>query len=520
MTLKELLNTTFGPRGDCGRTAHGAPPAAGLVQGYALPGRHGVTAADGSGFVSQEVGECSRRLPATAGNHHARHYLQSGDAAWHYSGGDALAGVHFPQRVPALYGAHQGFTPAPEAAPWSSHYQQNAAAHGELQAPVNQHLKLFNVDQAAFPVYASVGGQPAFGAVQRPSVTGYVTSAPLNMSIGSLAGVEIYATSQCDSHIANLSAHEELKPMIEKNEIFKPRRRREVKQKNEPKAKKRERKPETWKRNISKLRKARGEAYENSRGVLVPAVKPPSAEKVCKCNNLQCCEVPLAQKAALFNEFHSKTYNEQQAMIAALVDVRDVKRRYRKGALYREAAASRRQRTPLYYLWNSVGERVRVCMGTVCDALGISRVRLQALYRKKAAGLPIEDQRGKHANRPRRTKRGGGGATNVGSGSPWPSLDRGRTGSPPLPPQSKDVAAKERLTLQELLHYRSSSNIQQSVRCGRSRAVKSGVLAAAPHSEVERKDCGEASAIDAFTERASDEMMLSELLSSTFEPPN
>ncbi|XP_014670396.1 PREDICTED: uncharacterized protein LOC106811329 [Priapulus caudatus] len=162
--------------------------------------------------------------------------------------------------------------------------------------------------------------------------------------------------------------------------------------KKEPK--RRQRKPETWKKNSRKIKRAKGEAYINTRGVLVPAIKPPSPERICRCT-FQCADVTAEQKASLFRELHSKPYNEQQAMISELVEVHDVRRHYRgRGGRARESAVSRRQRTPWYYLRDGARGRVRVCQGTVCDALGISRVRLQALYRKKAAGLPIEDQRG------------------------------------------------------------------------------------------------------------------------------
>lgn len=184
-----------------------------------------------------------------------------------------------------------------------------------------------------------------------------------------------------------------------------------------------------------------------------------SLQRVCKCSNLQCSEVPLAQKASLFKEFHSKGYNEQQAMIAALVDLRDVKRRYRKGVRYKEASESRRQRTPLYYLWNSLGDRVRVCMGTICDALGVSKVRIQALYKKKAAGRPIEDQRGKHMNRPHRKLKP---AQQHGSDDSYNVSQR--TSVQHFAEQANtDTSKKQRMTLKELLSYQTSS--ENNIQC-------------------------------------------------------
>lgn len=128
-------------------------------------------------------------------------------------------------------------------------------------------------------------------------------------------------------------------------------------------------------------------------------------QRVCRCT-FQCSEISTKQKKVLFNELHSKDYNQQQIMISDLVEVHDVRRHYRNSTVRTKSGCeSRRKRTPWYFLWNDSGDRVRVCQGTICDALGISRVRLQALYKKKAAGLPIEDQRGKHHNRPTKGKR-------------------------------------------------------------------------------------------------------------------
>lgn len=175
-----------------------------------------------------------------------------------------------------------------------------------------------------------------------------------------------------------------------------------------------------------------GKAYINRNGCVIPDRKPPTPVKICKCNLAGCSSLTEEQKMNLFNDFYSRSYDEQSSMLCACMQQEQIKRRTtgkthkkRRGrgndllsfrmvnlgvnkeqsvnsptSGHAEPVVPRKQMTYFYSLLVN-GSKLRVCKITLCDVYSVSYKRIQNLQVKMKNGIAKpKDGRGKHTNRP------------------------------------------------------------------------------------------------------------------------
>nr|CAD7429692.1 unnamed protein product [Timema monikensis] len=127
-----------------------------------------------------------------------------------------------------------------------------------------------------------------------------------------------------------------------------------------------------WKQVKNKHLKDSGMAYLGSKGIAKPAKKPPDVDDLCSgnCTYNGCSWLNgnLTQKLMLYNMFYGVPYNQQQQFLAECINLREPQRR-------------------------TVSEIISKRHCTV--------KRLQLLVEKVKSGKSVNDDRGKHKNRPR-----------------------------------------------------------------------------------------------------------------------
>lgn len=119
--------------------------------------------------------------------------------------------------------------------------------------------------------------------------------------------------------------------------------------------KKRRRNIKSWKRNVAKEKRLKGEKFINSTGKEVP---PKLFHPVtCSCASQCHLKIGFDRQEALFKNFYSlESYDLQTSNIYSFVDVAQKLRCYKK-----DGNPSRRSNTRLYFLANENGEKTHVC---------------------------------------------------------------------------------------------------------------------------------------------------------------
>ena len=143
----------------------------------------------------------------------------------------------------------------------------------------------------------------------------------------------------------------------------------------------------SWKKNIRKSKRAKGEQYVSTTGETIDAK---TFNPIDCCCPLKCStKIDAARQADLHRQFYALAdWSLQTSYLAGQIKVTDVHTRYTK------AAQSRRQTTKHYYFSRN-GIDTRVCKVFFKQVLAISDGRIARATNKKNDGL-VCDQRGKH----------------------------------------------------------------------------------------------------------------------------
>lgn len=113
--------------------------------------------------------------------------------------------------------------------------------------------------------------------------------------------------------------------------------------------------------------------------------------RACQCRRGCDSDELVGEHQRLFTMFRALNYDAQTRYLSTLLSVHEPERRTV------EENVSRRQCTVKYTL-----EEVRVCQKTICKIFGVTARRIQYLVEKLKHNRNINDQRGRHDNRPKK----------------------------------------------------------------------------------------------------------------------
>lgn len=161
------------------------------------------------------------------------------------------------------------------------------------------------------------------------------------------------------------------------------------------KPKKRVRQPSKWKKNIRKLKRAKGEEYVNTKGNTVPS-KNINTDIPCKCAQKCHDKINAAQQKELFDRFYAmESFDLQSSYLFSLVKVLPKKRS--SIPTDRQQTESRRSNTRVYSVPNSEGLSTTVCKEFFKKIFAVSDGRISRVLKMKLSiPTPPIDKRGKH----------------------------------------------------------------------------------------------------------------------------
>lgn len=167
--------------------------------------------------------------------------------------------------------------------------------------------------------------------------------------------------------------------------------------------KKRKRTENSWKKNERKYKRARGEAYINTKGVTIPA-KQIDTDLQCNCNQKCHEKIKHDRQKELFSKFYDlANFDLQSAYLYSLIHVVVKERSYVKVRdTTSEQAAENVKSKPkefsrLYHLPEADGKYIRVCKSFFKRVLKVSDGRLTRVLKNKPLGDPAPiDKRGRH----------------------------------------------------------------------------------------------------------------------------
>ncbi|XP_050314683.1 uncharacterized protein LOC126749093 [Anthonomus grandis grandis] len=156
--------------------------------------------------------------------------------------------------------------------------------------------------------------------------------------------------------------------------------------------KKKKRDVKSWKRNMQKVKRAKGETYKSiTSGKIVPSRTQGSD---CKCEKECIKRLSPDEKNELFSSFNDQ--EKQDSYLSSLITVSQIKRR-RKNNLN---INPQRNYTYKYKLRKGAFE-LPVCKQALCLIHGIGKKRLERIASHLTANVtPVQDKRGKHGDRP------------------------------------------------------------------------------------------------------------------------
>lgn len=158
--------------------------------------------------------------------------------------------------------------------------------------------------------------------------------------------------------------------------------------------KKRIRRPETWRRNAIKKRRAEGKEYVNWKGNIIPEKQIGPA---CECGRKCFTEERINIFEKIFREFNALANKEiQDAYLCGLIKCCAVSRRRSRA----KSSAAERSGTYKYYL-KTPKDTFQVCKKAFCSVHSVSTARVRRLtkYLRENIAAPA-DMRGRHSNRP------------------------------------------------------------------------------------------------------------------------
>lgn len=150
-----------------------------------------------------------------------------------------------------------------------------------------------------------------------------------------------------------------------------------------------------WKRNTRKRLRATGQTYVSSRNKVVPAR---NTGKDCKCKYKCFTKLNKTDKHNVLTKFNAiGDQGGQDKYLAGQIDVQRVQRRRCKSGTGKQRSASN------VYKIRFGKKSFRVCKQAFASLHGISRKRVERIAKslnEDGATTPMEDQRGRHHNRP------------------------------------------------------------------------------------------------------------------------
>ena len=153
--------------------------------------------------------------------------------------------------------------------------------------------------------------------------------------------------------------------------------------------------PKKWKKNKAKLARQHGQAYENSKGISIPAKVAPVSATLCggKCR-LKCSDISEKDRTSLHSAFYDLDESGKNVYLFGCIHAYTPKC---------SSNTSGRNRS-WSYAYNVLidGCRRRVCRRALCNLHSISASKIRHLNAQVAAGHPTAPPilRGKHENRP------------------------------------------------------------------------------------------------------------------------
>ena len=152
-----------------------------------------------------------------------------------------------------------------------------------------------------------------------------------------------------------------------------------------------------WHRVRSKVRKAEGKQYINSKGNFVPDKKPPG-EILCSLRcRLQCSEkLSVEDRTSIFHQFHSLDTNQKNCYLFSSIEPRK--------PVVQRVSANRHRQLSFWYHITVNRERLHICKCAFAKIHQITFSKVDHLLTQIRSGSSVakEDQRGKHHVRPNR----------------------------------------------------------------------------------------------------------------------
>ncbi|CAG9840807.1 unnamed protein product [Diabrotica balteata] len=122
---------------------------------------------------------------------------------------------------------------------------------------------------------------------------------------------------------------------------------------------KRIRKENTWKKNVRKNKRAKGEEYTNTKGVIVLA-KTINTQYRCPCNEKRHEKIEPERQRILFSKYYGlSNFNLQSSYLCSLVNVVIKARSCKQNA--NDVTTKAREFSRLYHLPDMNGRQIRVC---------------------------------------------------------------------------------------------------------------------------------------------------------------
>ena len=154
-------------------------------------------------------------------------------------------------------------------------------------------------------------------------------------------------------------------------------------------SRKRERNETSWKENVRKRRRSRGESYFSRNGKEVQAKFAASNINLCTCGRQSDLKFSSGDREKIFSEFYAMTKECKDQLIYDSIH---------KCAPKRTTEKSRKKATFLYFV-----SETQVCLEAFCKLLLVSEKIVRRVRKgKEVLNLaPFPSQQGKHNNRPK-----------------------------------------------------------------------------------------------------------------------
>lgn len=179
---------------------------------------------------------------------------------------------------------------------------------------------------------------------------------------------------------------------LEKREVVK----KKVFEEKEKTSRKRQRAPQTWKRNLAAKARERGESYVSQKtGKMMPPKEIKQGTLCKETCRLKCSDkFSLEDRGHILRRYYSLDVNAKNALLFKSIKILPVER-------HRANAKKMKQNTFQYSITYNKKVEI-VCKDALCSLYQFSRKKIEAIQKKLKGGqcAPSPDQRGCHSNRP------------------------------------------------------------------------------------------------------------------------